>query len=211
MTTAAAMTYDSLVEDIKTYAERSDSPFVDQIPRFIMMAENRLASSLRGLGMLKIVSGTLLPNQSRYQKPVRWRETASFSIMVGTERQYLFERGYEYCRTYWPNPNISGVPKYYANYDYEHFFLAATPDLAYNFELSYYERPQPLDTVTQTNWVTRYCPQLLLYGALLEAQPFLKLPERIAEFKGFYDEAVRNFQQESQRRAIDQANLRTEA
>ena len=99
MTTAAAMTYDSLVEDIKTYAERNDAPFVDQIPRFIMMAENRLASSLRGLGMLKIVSGTLLPSQSTYQKPVRWRETASFSIMVGTQRQYLVERGFEYCRS----------------------------------------------------------------------------------------------------------------
>lgn len=210
MTTAPAMTYDSLVEDIKTYAERDDAPFVEQIPRFIMMAENRLAS-LRGLGLLKFVSGTLTNNNPIMQKPVRWRETASFSIVVDSKRQYLFERSYEYCRTYWPDSTETGVPLYYANYDYEHFLLVGTPDLAYNFELSYYERPQPLDTITQTNWITRYCPQLLLYGSLLEAQPFLKLPERIAEFKGFYDEAVKNFQQESQRRAIDQANLRTEA
>ena len=210
MTTAPAMTYDSLVDDIKTYAERDDQPFVDQIPRFIMMAENRIAS-LRGLGLLKFVSGTLNPGNPIYQKPVRWRETASFSIVVNGERHYLFERGYEYCRTFWPDPAETGVPKYYANYDYEHFLMVATPDLAYNFELSYYERPQPLDSITQTNWVTRYCPQLLLYGCLLEAQPFLKLPERIAEFRTLYDEAVKNFQQESQRRAIDQANLRTEA
>lgn len=211
MTSASAMTYDSLVADIQVYAERDDTPFVDQIPRFIMMAENRLASSLRGLGMLKFVSGNLLVGQSTYVKPIRWRETASFSIVVGTERRYLFERGYEYCRTYWPDTSVKGTPTYYANYDYEHFLLAATPDVEYAFELSYYERPQPLDSITQTNWITQYCPQLLLYGTLLEAQPFLKLPERIAEFKGFYDEAVANFEKESQRRAIDQSNLRTEA
>ena len=111
MTTAPAMTYDSLVEDIKTYAERDDAPFVEQIPRFIMMAENRLAS-LRGLGLLKFVSGTLTNNNPIMQKPVRWRETASFSIVVDSKRQYLFERSYEYCRTYWPDSTETGVPLY---------------------------------------------------------------------------------------------------
>lgn len=204
------MTYDSLVDDIKAYAERSDDPFVAQIPRFILMAENRLAS-LRGLGMLKFVSGTLSQGTAVYTKPVRWRETASFSITTATARTYLFERSYEYCRTYWPVVATQGAPLYYANYDYEHFLIVATPDADYDFELSYYERPQPLDAVTQTSWITQYCPQLLLYACLMEAQPFLKLPERVQEFKSFYDLAVQDFTKESQRRAQDQSNLRTEA
>jgi hypothetical protein len=211
MTSASAMTYDSLVSDVQVYAERTDNPFVEQIPRFIMMAENRICSGLRGLGLKKFVSGTLISGQTTLDKPIRWRETSSFSILVNGTRKYLFERGYEYCRTYWPDTAVLGEPEYYANYDYEHLFVVPTPSAAYAFEFSYYERPQPLDSITQTNFLTQYYPQLLLYGTLLEAQPFLKLPERIQEFKMFYDEAVKNFETESQRRAIDSSNLRTEA
>ena len=211
MTSASAMTYDSLVSDLQVYCERTDNPFVEQIPRMIMMAENRIASGLKGLGLKKFVTGSMIAGQTTLDKPTRWRETASFSILVNNQRKYLYERGYEYCRTFWPDATVQGEPTYYANYDFEHLFLAATPDQNYAFELSYYERPQPLDSITQTNFLTQYYPQLLLYGTLLEAQPFLKLPERIAEFKSFYDEAVKNFETESQRRAIDNSNYRTEA
>ena len=36
---AEALTYDSLVSDVQVYSERSDDVFVNQIPRFIMLAE----------------------------------------------------------------------------------------------------------------------------------------------------------------------------
>lgn len=212
MTAAAALTYDSLVTDVMTYAERDDSPFVDQIPRLIMMAENRIASSVRGLGLIKFANTSLTQGVAIYPKPARWRETASFSYIGSTDaRVYLKEREYEYCRTYWPIVALMGTPKYYANYDYENFLVVSTPDATYSAELSYYERPEPLSSTNQVNWTTQYAPQLLLYGTLLEAQPFLKLPERIAEFRAFYDEAVKNVATESTRRAQDQAMNRTEA
>lgn len=212
MTAAAAMTYDSLVSDVIVYCERDDSPFMDQVGRLIMMAENRIASSVRGLGMIKFANTSLVQGTATYVKPARWRETASFSYISSTDaRVYLKEREYEYCRAYWPIVATQGTPKYYANYDYENFLVVATPDAAYAAELSYYERPEPLSSANQTSWTTQYAPQLLLYGTLLEAQPFLKLPERIAEFRSFYDEAVKNVATEATRRAQDQAMNRTEA
>lgn len=209
---AAALTYDSLLEDLRIYVERDDDPFLEQRPRFVMMAENRIASSVRGLGLLKFASTVLAQGTSTYAKPARWRETASFSYVNGdNQRVYLKEREYEYCRVYWPTVALEGAPKYYANYDYEHFLVVATPDAQYSAEFSYYERPAPLSSANQVNWTTQYAPQLLLYGCLLEAQPFLKRPERIAEFRAFYDEAVANVTKESQRRAQDQSQNRTEA
>ena len=69
---AEALTYDSLLSDVQIYAERDDAPFVSQIPRFVMLAENRLASEVRGLGFQKYVtgnfSGNTLPKPSRYQR-----------------------------------------------------------------------------------------------------------------------------------------------
>lgn len=210
MTLAAAMTYDTLVTDVTTYAERDDMPFTTQIPRFIMQAENRICSSLRGLGLLQVVTGNLTQGNTTLPKPTRWRETSSFSITdpVTGVVTYMFERGYDYLKTYWPNVVLQGKPAYYSNFDYEHFYIAGTPDANYAFQLMYYERPQPLDSNNQTNFLTQYYPQLLLYGTLLEAQPFLKLPERIPEFRSFYDEAVKNYNQENLGRSQDQANLR---
>jgi hypothetical protein len=194
-------TYASLKADIAQYAERNDSPFVDQVPNFILLAENRLASEVKTLGFQRSVNGTLTSNI--LAKPVRWRRTRSFSILNASERVYLFERSYEYCRTYAPDVAISGVPRYYADYDYEHYFIAPTPDQNYVFELSYYELPEPLSDTNQTNWTTRYAPQLLLYASLLEAQPFLKMPERIAEFQGLYDRALQAVTKEDADRIRD--------
>jgi FMN phosphatase YigB (HAD superfamily) len=81
--------------------------------------------------------------------------------------------------------------------------IAPTPDAAYAFELSYYERPTPLSDTIQTSWTTQYAPQLLLYASLLEAQPFLKMPERIAEFQAMYDRSLQALMQEDQSRIMD--------
>jgi hypothetical protein len=97
---------------------------------------------------------------------------------------------------------MTGVPRYFADYDYEHFFIAPTPDIAYPFELSYYERPTPLSPSMQTNWTTQYAPQLLLYASLLEAMPFLKTGERMAEFQALYDRALQGVMKEDQERVL---------
>jgi hypothetical protein len=192
-----AMTYSSLIDDLATYVERNDNPFLSQRPNFISLAENRLAMEVRGLGLQKYVTGTL--NGNTLPKPERWRETISFSILSNGERVYLQNRSYDFCRSYNPT-NATGVPRFYADYEYEHYFISPTPNAAFPFELAYYERPEPLSDQNQTNYYTQYCPQLLLYGSLLEAQPFLKRPERIQEFQALYDRAMQGLSQESNRR-----------
>jgi len=209
---AEAMTYNSLVQDIQDYAERSDSPFLAQIPRFIMMCENRIASEVRGLGYEKFVTSNLVQGNSVLKKPARWRETAGMYITVSNNAAFLKQRALPFLKSYWPNSATQGVPEYYSDYDYEHFLIAPTPNLAYEVQINYFERPVPLDSTNQVNWTTQYAPQLLLYGTLLEAQPFLKLASRIPEFQTLYDRAAQAVQAESQRRLVgDQSLIRTTA
>lgn len=185
-----AMTYDSLINDIKEYAERNDTPFITQVPRFLMLAENRLADEVSGLGSERTVSFNLEIGNPIYEKPMRWRETKEFSIRNASSRVvYLKPRSLAYCRLY-SSESSNTVPQFYSDYNYEHFYLAATPDDDYAAELIYYERPEPLSDENQTNWTTQYAPQLILYATLLEAQPFLKRPERIQEFLGLYQNAA---------------------
>ena len=193
---AESMTFNSLVNDIANYCERVDDQwFTDQIPRFIMLAENRISAESKPLGFLRVVRGTL--SGPVLQKPARWRKTRSLAIKVGSRFSYLQKRSLEFCRTYWPDESAQDTPKYYADYDYEHYFLCPSPSLSLTFELQYYERPVPLDSSNQVNWTTQYAPQLLLYGALMEAMPALKTSERIPEFQGLYDRALMAITQES--------------
>lgn len=207
-----AMTYDSLVNSIQTYAERTDSTFVGKIPEFIMLAENRIASEIHGLGFRRVVTGAFGVGNPVIDKPVRWRETAEFSFMnVLGQRVYVKQRAYDYLRMYWPDQSLTGTPAYYADYDYEHFLIAPTPDAALTFELQYHERPDPLDSTNQTSWTTRYAPQLLLYASLLEAQTFLMRPDQLQSFLGLYQNAAQAIQKEAERRVIgDEANTRKE-
>lgn len=208
---SATMTYSQLVEDVKQYAERFDAPFIAQIPRFIALAENRIASEVRGLGYVRYVTGSFTPNESVMAKPARWRETCSLFYLREGKTVFLKQRGYSYVRAYWPDKTLTGSPNYYCDYDYEHLLIAPTPDEAYSFELAFFERPLPLSESNQVNWTTQYAPQLLLYASLIEAQPFLKRSERIAEFQGLFDRAAAAVSNEAQRRlGGDQTLLRTE-
>lgn len=204
----AVMTYDSLLNDLSQYCERTDDPFMSQRPRFVAMAENRICSEAKPFGFLKVVSGTL--DGSVLVKPVRWRRTKSLSVVPsGDTRTYLQTREYEYCRSYWPNPALTGTPKYYGDYDYEHFLIAPTPPSNTQFELQYYERPEPLSTTNQTNWLTQYAPQVLLYACLMEAMPFLKTSERIPEFQQLYQTALSAIVKEDAERILDNASVRS--
>ena len=187
MTTAVMMTYDSLAADVESYLERDDTATVSKIPTFIMLAEQNLAAQIKLLGNLMVNTSTMVIGQATIDKPARWRKTVSMNITVSGQRQPVLLRKYEYLREYWPDPALTDVPKFYADYDYTHWIVSPTPDTAYDFEVLYYVRPQPLDSSNQSNWFTQYAPQALLYGSLLQAMPFLKNDGRTAMWQQQYD------------------------
>jgi hypothetical protein len=207
MTTAAVMTYDSLVQDIQQYLERNDAATVSKIPLFIMLCEQKLASDIKFLGNLIVNTSTMVQGQPVIDKPARWRKTVSMNVTVGGTKQPVLLRKYEYLREYWPVATDQSVPKYYCDYDYTHWLIAPTPDSAYTFEVLYYERVQPLDSSNQTNWFTQYAPQAMLYGSLLQAMPFLKNDGRIAVWKQEYTEIVAALKSEDVTRIADRQSM----
>jgi len=190
MPSASVMTYDSLVENVQSYLERTDTATLDKIPLFVMLAEQIIASQIKFLGNLTVQASTMTLNANVIDKPARWHKTVSMNITVAGKRQPVLLRKYEYLREYWPNPTANGVPKFYCDYDYTHWMVAPTPDDDYVFEVLYYERLQPLDSSNQVNWFTIYAPQALLYGTLLQAMPFLKNDERVPLWQAMYQQSM---------------------
>lgn len=214
-----AMTFESLKDDARRYLERGDSlandPVVyEQLPRLINLAERRCARELKIQGFINVVQGTFTAGQSVYAKPDRWKDTISINFGTGAgyaTRTPLFTRAYEFCRAYWPDESQRGTPLFYADYNYNNWLIAPTPDAAYPFEILYYEQPVLLDDANQTNWLTEYAPDLLLYATLLEASPFLKNDERIGTWQALYDRAAGMLNGEDLAKILDRATVRKEA
>ena len=203
MTVAAVMTYDSLVENIQSYLERTDTATLDKIPLFIMLAEQVIASEIKFLGNLTVVESTMTTSDPVIAKPTRWHKTVSMNVTVDDKKYPVFLRKYEYLREYWPDETQVEVPKFYCDYDYEHWLVAPTPASNYTFEVLYYERVQPLDSTNQTNWFTQYAPQALLYGSLLQAMPFLKNDDRMQMWQAQYQAIMQTLKAEDIQRIGD--------
>ena len=207
MPVAEVMTYDSLVDDISTYLERTDQATLDKIPTFIMLAEQILATEITFLGNLTVAESTMTTSDPVIQKPARWRKTVSLNVTVAGQKYPVFLRKYEYLREYWPDATQTEVPKFYCDYDYDHWLVAPTPADDYAYEVLYYERVQPLDSSNQTNWFTQNAPQALLYGTLLQAMPFLKNDERIPMWQAQYNQVVQTLKIEDISRVGDRQTV----
>lgn len=210
-TSASVMTYDSLIADVQQYLERNDAAVVNQIPEFIMLAEFEIAQEIKTLGQQQVVQSTMTTGNPVLPKPARWRKTVSMTLTDSSGQfQPIYLRKYEYLRAYAPSSSTTGVPLYYADYNYDNWLVAPAPDDDYVFEVLYYERIAPLSSENQTNWLTQNAPNAMLYGTLLQAMPFLKNDQRQI-FQQKYTEVMQVLKAEDQLRLADRQTMAIES
>jgi len=215
---ATNVTYNSLVADVTNYIERGGSSTTDttvfnQIPRLINAAERKIMQFLKLQGQIEVLTDAtgLAIGQSVIDKPDRWRVTVSMNFGTGSNsnvRTPLYPRSYEYCRAYWPDSSQADVPKFYADYDYSHWLIVPTPVQDYPLEIIAYMQPVLLDSVNQSNFLSNYCGNMLLYGALLEAAPFLKADDRIQVWQGYWDRELASLTSQDLQKILDRAAQR---
>jgi hypothetical protein len=220
-----AMTFQSLTTDVQNYLERGtslDSAVFTQLPELINFAERRISRELKVVGFIVAATFTMQAGLAVYAKPDRWRKLISLNVGSSPNgtivRNQVYPRSYEYLRYFWPDDTqtqlstygIPGPPEIYAHYNYQNFIVAPTPDQAYPAELVYYEEPALLDATNNTNWITQYAPNLLLYSTLLECSPFIKGDARIPVWQQMYDRAAAVLDSESQQGIMDRNATRDE-
>lgn len=217
---AESMTYTSLQDDLKRYLERGypgDTLVLEQIPKLIDLAQRSIARAVKVQGFLVPVNSVMAAGTSTYTKPNRWRETVSMNVGIGAtsstsgnNRRFVYPRSYDYCRNYWPNSDERDLPEFYADYDFNHWLIVPTPLAAYNWEVIYYQLPPLLGDDLQTNWLTDYAPNALLYRCLVEATPFLKNDERLQTWQSMYQSEMQTLDAEDLQNIANRASVRTE-
>ena len=192
------MTYDSLVLNVQQYMERNDADFIAQIPNLIALAESSIAAELKTYLQLIVVETSLAQNQTVLNKPARWRKTVSMK----TNGKPMLLRSQDYIAQYL-SESTTGLPKYYADYDYNNWNFAPLPDQSYPVEIIYYAEVQPLDGENQQNLWTAIAPQAMLYGTLLQAQGYLKALDKLPVWKSYYTDSLTALKKEDNSRRID--------
>lgn len=157
----ALSNYDDLVKSIENWSHRKDIGTI--IPDFIALAEIEMYSN------------------EAWQLQTRDMETAStlsttakkISLPAGFEkaRSVQLETGSGLCDVKYQAPEqlirqaSTGQPRFFTVIGNEIEF-DRTPDSAYNLEIQYYKKPDPLTESNQINSVITNHPNIYLFGAL---------------------------------------------
>lgn len=211
---AAAMTFDSLTQDVKDFLERgdeADETVLRQIPRIINNTERLLADRLKITGYIAPVLGIMQASVPVLPKPATWRSTVSINYGTGTDqstRTTMRARSYEYIRAVCPNDLTTGQPEFYCDYNLANWLIQPTPAVAYPFEAMVYLLPPLLDSSNQENYLTRYAPFLLLYSCLKGMEAFLRNDPRIPVWDALAEENFAAINTEDLRRMVDRAQVR---
>ena len=170
-----AYTYTTLKTAIQDYVQSTETTFVNQLPRFILNAEERILKECELDVFRKSVQGSATSSNKFLAKPTDFLAQNSLSVVNSSSNEFLLYKQVTMLQDYTPNPATTGVPKYYADWDDTSFILAPTPDSNYSMELHYFYRPTSITTSGDgTSWLGTNAELALLYGALVEAYTFLK-------------------------------------
>lgn len=143
------MNYVELYQTIQDYSENTESLFVTTIPTFVRQAEARIYNSVQIPSLRKNVIGTMTSGNNYLSCPSDYLSTYSLAV-VNTDGSYtyLLNKDVNFLREAYPNPSVTGVPRYYALFGSQYsspnelsFMLAPMPNQNYNAELHYFYYP----------------------------------------------------------------------
>jgi hypothetical protein len=171
-----AFTFTTLKSAIQDYTQNTETTFTDQLPRFILNAEERILKECQLEDFRKYSQGSASSSNKFLSKPTDYLATFSLSLVSSNVQTFLLLKHPTFLQDYTPNAvGTTGTPKYYANWDETTFLLAPTPDSNYTMELHYFYRPTSITTSSDgTSWLGTNAELALLYGSLMEAYTFMK-------------------------------------
>ena len=181
----AFTSYTTLKTKIGEYLARTDLDA--QIPDFIRLAEERLRRDLRIRQMLKVATAETTADDSTISLPSDFLAMKDLHLDTNPVRVLQFQNTSNFFRN--SRTTDKGVTTMYTLLGSE-FQFAPYPDATYTLRMVYYYKPDFLSDSNPSNLFLANCPDLLLYGALAEAEPYLMNDERIATWASLYDRGL---------------------
>jgi hypothetical protein len=179
--------YTDLQASVASYLGRSD--LTTEIPDFIRFAELRLGRELRTRPMLNSATAPTVANDARTALPTDFLEIRDLFIQGNPRRPLTYMSPSAFSRE--ARADIIGLPVFYTILASE-FQYAPIPDAIYTLEILYYAKPTFLSSSNASNVFLANYPDALLYGSLIEAEPYLINDARSQLWATLYDRAIKN-------------------
>lgn len=176
--------YSDLKTSVANYLARTD--LTDQIPDFIRLAEYRMRREVRIRQMLKSATTATVSGDATVEMPTDFLEARDF-VVVGNPTQPL---SYVSPSALSRNAisSTTGKPTEYTILASE-FQLSPVPSSVYTLQVLYYAAPTLLSDENASNVFMANVPDMLLYAALIEAEPYLMNDARLPTWVSMYERA----------------------
>ena len=109
-----SFTYDELKTAIQDYTQNSETSFVNNLPVFIRVAEERILKNVQLTLFRKNASGTTTAINQYLAAPSDFLAPFSLSFTTGGDKTFLDYKDVNFVQTYNPDPTDTGAPRYYA-------------------------------------------------------------------------------------------------
>ena len=190
----AISNYTELKTAVANWLDRDD--LTNRIPEFIALAESRFNRLLRIRAMESKQTASTVAGQQNLALPSRFIQMRNLQINTSpvTPMQYVTPEIFD--RLYGGSSN--GTPKFYTIIANE-LQLGPTPDTVQTIEMLFYERFENLSATVTTNWMITNAPDIYLYGAMLEAEPFIMNDPRVQLWATAFQQAIKDLQEQDNR------------
>ena len=126
--------------------------------------------------------------------PTRYKELQVFYVLTTTSEYTRLEKtSLEDALVRFPYlSQLKKIPLVIATDDANsQFIIRPSCDVAYTYVYYYYVKSVELSADSDTNWLTTNSWETVLYGALMQATPFLGDDPRIATWKTLFDRSLK--------------------
>lgn len=177
--------YTELKTAVGSWLGRSD--LSSQIPDFISLAELRLNRNLRTRQMIETTDLSVTAGTPTVTIPSDFLEIKDIYIDGSPRISLTYLSPSAFTRD--ARAHESGQPVNYTMNGTQ-FILAPNPDAAYTIKLMYYAKPDALTDSNLTNVYTDNYMDVLLYGSLIEAEPYLMNDARAQVWGTLYNNGI---------------------
>jgi hypothetical protein len=181
--------YATLKTAIADYLARDD--LTTFIPNFVQNTENKLRRTLNLRNEETDLSITISIGVA--DVPTDFK-ALKFAYYDSTPSQLLQWVPIEELIRDYPDRSAIGIPRVISRYA-EVFWFGPVPADGSNIYGSYYAKQDPLET-TDGSWYVTNAPEVLLYGALMEAAPFIHDDPRLATWQQLFTDALSTLRDE---------------
>jgi hypothetical protein len=187
----AISTYAELQTAVANWLDRDD--LTDRIPEFIALAEARMNRVLRIRLMEGKYTASTVAAQRNYALPAGYLQMRNIQINTTPIRPCQYVTPEIYDRLY--GSTTTGTPEIYTIIANE-IQLGPIPAGVQTIEMLFYKKISALSVTNTTEAMLTDNPDIYLYGALLEAEPFIMNDERVGLWAQGFSQAVADLQEQ---------------